>query len=194
MTLREQLTGIVCPIGPLTLDEYLTLPDDTRCEIVDGVVRPMARPDKRSRESRRRLAELLRPPKVLGLHVAIEEVVVLRSDPPTARIPDLALVRVGADPSGETNHTAAADVLLVAEVVSPHTQTADRYEKPADYARNRIPSFWRVELEPSIAVHVYQLVDEVYRDAGVYTRGGLIKDPTLEWLSIEVNDLLGDYA
>jgi Uma2 family endonuclease len=85
-------------------------------------------------------------------------------------------------------------VLLVVEVVSPGSQTVDRYEKPGEYARNGIPAFWRIELDPSIAVHVYRLVDGVYRDEGVYTRGGLIKDPTLPWLSIEVNDLLGDYA
>jgi Uma2 family endonuclease len=91
-------------------------------------------------------------------------------------------------------HTAVADVLPVVEVVSPGSQTADRYEKPGEYARNGIPAFWRIELEPSIAVHVYRLVDGVYRDEGVYHRGGLIKDPTLPWLSVEVNDLLGDYA
>ncbi|MGH3679703.1 MAG: Uma2 family endonuclease [Natronosporangium sp.] len=194
MLLREPLTGIVCPAGPLALDEYLTLPDDTRCEIVDGMVRPMARPDRRSREVRRRLAEGLCRARPAWLQEAVEEVVVLGSAPPVARIPDLALFRADADPAGETNHTFAADVLLVVEVVSPGSQTADRYEKPAEYARNGIPSFWRIELEPDISVHVYRLVDEVYRDEGVYTRGGLIKDPTLEWLSIEVNDLLGDYA
>jgi hypothetical protein len=43
-------------------------------------------------------------------------------------------------------------------------------------------------------VHVYRLVDGVYRDEGTHRRGGLIKDLTLPWLSIEVNDLLGDYV
>jgi len=194
MLLLERPEGRVEAVTPLTLEEYLTLPEDTRAEIVDGVLRPMVRANKRGREVQSILAHLLRQQKPAGLRVAEEEVVVFRATPPEARIPDVAVFRSGADPEGRTNHTAAADVLLVVEVVSPHTRTADRYEKPAEYARNDIPAFWRIELEPSIEVNVYRLVGQVYRDEGVYTRGGLIKDPTLEWLSVEVNDLLGDYA
>lgn len=194
MVLLDQPIRRVEASRSLTLDEYLSLPEDTRAEIVDGVLRPMVRANKKGRRVQRRLATLLDAQLPARLRVEEEEVVVLRDDPPQARIPDVAVFRADADPGGETNHTAAADVLLVIEVVSPTTQTADRYEKPGEYARAGIPAFWRVELEPAIAVHVYRLVDEVYRDEGIYTRGGLIKDSTLPWLSIEVNDLLGDYA
>lgn len=121
--------GIAQPFRQLTLEENLSLPEDTRAEIVDGVLRPMVRSNKKSREVQRRLAS------------------------------------------------------IIAE------------QKPGEYARNGIPSFWRVELEPDIAIHVHELVDGVYRDTeGVHRRGGLIEDPTLKWVSIEVNDLLGDYA
>lgn len=194
MLLLERPEGRTEVSVPLTLEGYLSLPEDTRCEIVDGVVRPLVRPDRRSRAVRGQLVQRLwdqQPPELAAIH---EEVVVLGVDPPHARIPDVVVFRAGADPTGETNHTAAADVLLAVEVVSHGSQTADRYEKPGEYARNGVPSFWRIELEPAIAVHVYRLVDGVYRDEGVYTRGGLIKDPTLEWVSIEVDDLLGDYA
>jgi Uma2 family endonuclease len=187
-------SGVELPASQLTLDEFLALPEDTRAEIVDGVLRPMVRANKKGREVQSVLKELLRRQKPTGLRVAEEEVVVLRVDPADSRIPDVVLFRGNADPTGDTNYTAAKDVLLVVEVVSPGSQTADRYEKPGEYARAGIPAFWRIELEPSISVHVYRLIDEVYRDEGVYTRGGLIKDPTLPWLSIEVNDLLGDYA
>lgn len=187
-------SGIELPISQLTLDEYLALPEDTRAEIVDGVLRPMVRSSKNGRRAQRRLASLLERQLPRGLRVEEEEVVVLRVDPADSRIPDVVVFRQAADPTGETNYTAAQDVLLVVEVVSPSSQTADRYEKPGEYARAGIPAFWRIELEPSISVHVYRLVDQVYRDEGVYTQGGLIKDPTLAWLSIEVNDLLGDYA
>lgn len=194
MLLLDRPSGQVELSTMLTLDEYLALPDDTRAEIVDGVLRPMTRAGKKGREVQVVLTDLLRRQKPSRLRAALEEVVVIRATPPEARIPDVVVFRADADPAGETNHTFAADVLLVVEVVSPGSQTADRYEKPAEYARNGIPSCWRIELEPDISVHVYRLVDEVYRDEGVYTRGGLIKDPTLDWLSIEVNDLLGDYA
>jgi Uma2 family endonuclease len=187
-------SGFELPMSELTLDEYLALPEDTRAEIVDGVLRPMVRPSKNGRRVQRRLASMVERQLPRGLRVEEEEVVVLRKDPADSRIPDVVVFRGSADPTGDTNYTAAKDVLLVIEVVSPGSQTADRYEKPGEYARAGIPAFWRIELEPSISVHVYRLIDEVYRDEGVYNRGGLIKDPTLPWLSIEVNDLLGDYA
>lgn len=182
------------PIGQLTLDEYLALPEDTRAEIVDGVLRPMVRSSKNSRRVQRRLATKLEQQLPRGLRVEEEEVVVLRADPADSRIPDVVVFRRDADPAGETNFTHARDVVLVVEVVSPGSQTADRYEKPGEYARAGIPAFWRIEVEPSISVHIYRLIDQVYRDEGVYTRGGLIKDPTLPWLSIEVNELVGDYV
>lgn len=192
--LMRTANGFELPASQLTLDEYLALPDDTRVEIVDGVLRPMVRSSKKSREVQSVLTGLLRTQKPGELRVAEEEVVVLREAPPDARIPDVAVFRPRSDLAGVTNFTPARDVLLVVEVVSPASQTADRYEKPGEYARAGIPAYWRIELEPSISVHVYRLIDQVYRDEGGYTRGGLIKDPTLPWLSIEVNDLLGDYA
>jgi Uma2 family endonuclease len=192
--LMRTANGMELPVGQLTLDEYLALPEDTRAEIVDGMLRPMVRASKKAREVQSVLKELLRRQKPRGLRVAEEEVVVLQVDPADSRIPDVVVFKGSADPGGDTNYTAAENVLLVVEVVSPGSQTADRYEKPGEYARAGIPAFWRIELEPSISVHVYRLIDQVYRDEGVYTRGGLIKDPTLPWLSIEVNDLLGDYA
>jgi Uma2 family endonuclease len=194
MQLLAVPNGIAQPFRQLTLEEYLSLPEDTRAEIVDGVLRPMVRSNKRSREVQSILAQLLRSQKPSRLRVAEEEVVVFRATPPEARIPDVVVFRAAADPAGTTNYTPAEEVRLVVEVVSPGTQTADRYEKPGEYARNGIPSFWRIELEPDISVSVYRLANGVYRDEGVYTRGGLIKDPTLEWVAIEVNDLLGDYA
>jgi Uma2 family endonuclease len=195
MLLAEKPATLVDVREPLTLDEYLSLPEDTRAEIVDGVLRPMVRSNKKRRSMQRRLANLLEARMPRHLRVEEEEVVVFSSTPPHARIPDVVVFRAAADPAGEANHTAAEHVLLVVEVVSPSTQTADRYEKPGEYARNGIPSYWRVELEPDIAVTVYNLVNGVYRDEeGIGRRGGLIKDPNLPWATIEVNDLLGDYA
>jgi Uma2 family endonuclease len=188
-------TGMVDQqLSPLTLAEYLSLPEESPFEIVDGVLRPMVRSSKKSREVQSILTELLRRQKPRGLRVAEEEVLVLQEDPPDARIPDVVVFRAGSDPAGVKNYTAARDAMLVVEVVSPTSHVADRYEKPGEYARAGIPAFWRVELEPSISVHVYRLVDQVYRDEGVFTRGGVVADPTLPWLSIKVDDLLGDYA
>jgi Uma2 family endonuclease len=190
MLVLDRPHGAVEADMPLTLDEFLSLPEDTRAELVDGVLRPMIRPSTAHRQIQRRLANALEDRCPGGLVVAEEEVVTFALDPPTARIPDVVVFRAGTDPHGRTNSTPAADVPLVVEVVSESTQTADRYEKPAEYARNGIAGFWRIELEPSIAVHVYRLVEGVYRDEGRFGRDDVIRDRGLPWAEVAVADLM----
>jgi Uma2 family endonuclease len=179
---------------PLTLDEYLSLPEDTRAEIVDGVLRPMVRPSQLHREVQVNVVNALKAQRPRGVRVAFDEVVKFRSDPPTARIPDVVVYRVGSNASGQRNFTPVADVILAVEVVSEGTRTADRYEKPAEYARHGIPGFWRIELEPSIGVWTYRLVDGVYSDEGRYRLGEIITHPGLDWIAVDVTGLLGDFA
>jgi Uma2 family endonuclease len=172
----------------------LALPEDTRIEIVDGVLRPMTRASKFNREVQFNLCRLLREQRPAGLRVLTEEVIVLNSDLPTARIPDVVVFNPDNDPEGRTNNTRGADVLLCVEVVSPTTQTADRYEKPGEYARGGFASYWRIELEPEPTVHVHTLDNHVYRETGRFTAGQVATDPVLDWIEIAVQDLLGDYA
>jgi Uma2 family endonuclease len=125
---------------PMTLDEYLALPEDTRCEIVDGVPRPMVRPNKVHREVQVNLVHVLKSQRPEGLAVSAEEVVTLSASPPHARIPDVTVYLRDSDPTGRRNFTPARDVRLVVEVVSPTTRTADRFEKPREYAQAGIPA------------------------------------------------------
>ena len=178
---------------PMTLDEYLALPEDTRCEIVDVVPRPMVRPNKVHREVQRQLANALERACPSELAVFEEEVVTISASPAHARISDVMVCRA-ADPTGRRNHTVAADVLLIVEVVSPNTQTADRYEKPGEYARAGIPAFWRIELEPEIVVWTHRLLDRVYHDQGRFGLGERLEDPALPWFAVDVSDLLGRFA
>ena len=104
------------------------------------------------------------------------------------------MFRPDQDPAGRTNNTPASDVLLCVEIVSPSTRTADRYEKPVEYARNGIPAYWRIELEPEIVVHTYELSDGVYADNDRFRRDGTVVDLTLPWIKVRVADLLGEYA
>jgi Uma2 family endonuclease len=194
MLVLDRPQGAVEADMPLTLDEYLSLPEDARAELVDGVLRPMVRAGHLHREVQLNLASALKAQRPQGLRVATEEVVVLSADPPHARIPDVAIFRGGNDPTGRQNSTPAGSVVLVVEIVSESTQTADRYEKPAEYARSGLPVFWRIELEPSIVVWTYRLVDGVYRDSGLFGVGDVVRDENLPWLEIDVTRLLGDFA
>jgi Uma2 family endonuclease len=69
--------------------------------------------------------------------------------------PDVLLRRAGGD--GSRHFIPADQVVLVVEVVSPHTKRRDRISKPAEYAAAGIPYYWRIEQDP---IHVY-----------AYTRG-----------------------
>jgi Uma2 family endonuclease len=178
----------------LTLDEYLALPEDSRYEIVDGLLRPMTRAGKRNRTVQRRVANRLEERAPSDLLVFEEEVVVFKVSPPSTRIPDVTVCRAQGIVDPDANHIAAADVLLVLEIVSPGSETDDRYHKPGDYARNGIPHFWRIELEPDIQVFTYRLENGVYRELGVVRRGGRVTVPDLPWVDVDVESLLGPFA
>lgn len=179
---------------PLTLQEYLALPEDSRFEIVDGLLRPMTRSGKRNRTMQRRLATRLEQQAPSGLFVVEGEIVVFKVAPPSTRIPDVTVCRAEAIADPDSNSIAVADAVLVVEIVSPGSETDDRYHKPGDYARNGIPHFWRIELEPGVEVVTYQLDHGVYREVGVFGRGERVTDPALPWVDVEVADLLGPFA
>jgi Uma2 family endonuclease len=94
----------------------------------------------------------------------------------------------------DSNSIAVADALLVAEIVSPGSETDDRYHKPGDYARNGVPHFWRIELDPVVEVFTYHLENGVYREAGVFRRGDRVADDSLPWVDIDVTGLLAPFA
>lgn len=176
----------------LTLAEYLALPDDARCEIVGGILRPLVRATTEGRRVQRRLTNALEaalearcPP---DLQVEFEEIVLFHDVPPEARIPDVTVfARSGKD--DRTNSVAAGQVILAVEVVSPGSADEDRRVKPGEYARNGIPHFWRVELEPEPVVHTYVLTDGAYVNAGVFASGDRIKSVVLGWVDIPVSRL-----
>jgi Uma2 family endonuclease len=172
-----------------TLEDYLALPDDTRMELTGGVLRPMARAHTEGRQVQTRLTIRLEeqcPPEYL---VALEEIVVFHEVPPEARIPDVSVfARIGK--VSRTNHVAARHMLLAVEIVSPGSEYDDRRAKPAEYADNGIPHFWRIELDPEFAVHTYVLTDGAYVNAGVFGPGDRIKSVVLGWVDIPVDRLV----
>jgi Uma2 family endonuclease len=190
LTVTEQPSGRLIDLNAsMTLDEYLALPDDTRCEIVEGILRPMPRAHSDGRRAQRRLANLVEAQCPPEYRVELEEIVVFQVVPPDARIPDVTVFE-SAGKHGRTNHVDAGRVLLVVEIVSPGSGHLDRRVKPDEYASNGIPHFWRVELDPEVAVHTYVLTDGAYVNAGVFGPGDRIKSVVLGWVDIPVDQLL----
>src|SRR6266536_3781722 len=127
--------------GPWTEADYLALPETRqRIELLDGSLLVTPAPSSDHQQLARRLANLLEAAAPAELEVV--EAVNVRVAPSKLLIPDLLVTR-------RLEATAvypAEDVLLVAEVVSPSTTTADRMIKPQLYAAAGIPWFLRVEL------------------------------------------------
>lgn len=190
LTVLEQPSGRLVDLNaPLALGEYLSLPDDTRMEIVRGILRPMTRAHTRGRQVRSRLTNLIEVRCPYKYMTALEEIVVFHEVPPTARIPDVSVFS-RAGKVDDTNHVAAEHVLLAVEIVPPGSEDEDRWVKPGEYARNGIPHFWRIELRPEIAVHTYVLTDGAYVNAGIFGPGDRIKSVVLGWVDIPVDQLL----
>lgn len=88
----------------------------------------------------------------------------------TYREPDLVVAdsRAMAADHGNLDPTT---VFLAVEIVSPSSRTTDRITKRAEYASVGIANYWRVELEPDIALTASALQDGAYVDLGTWRRG-----------------------
>jgi Uma2 family endonuclease len=135
---------------PWTFDDLDRLPDGPHYEIIDGSLLVSPPPAAFHQLAAMRLVsqvaatlpddlEVLSPS---GVDVAVSYLE-----------PDLAIVRAEAI-AANPNRFAAADLLLVAEIISPSNAGIDRREKPSRYAEAGIPHFWRVELEGDRAPYV----------------------------------------
>jgi len=155
---------------------------------VEGILRPLVRATTEGRRVQRHLTNVLEAQCPPDLQVELEEIVIFHDMPPEARIPDVTVfARSGKD--DRTNSVAAGQVILAVEVVSPGSADEDRRVKPGEYARNGIPHFWRVELEPEPVMHTYVLTDGGYVNAGVFGSSDRIKSVVLGWVDIPVSRL-----
>ncbi|MFC6878733.1 MULTISPECIES: Uma2 family endonuclease [Actinomadura] len=155
--------------NPLSLDEYLALAEDARAEIevVDGIVTLRERRDRAHQKTAFRLAEAVEaaaakfrrdhgggePPCV---EVNTEVELVLWEVPLTVRKPDAVAHRCLGPYEGLT----AADVLIVAEIVSRWSDSRDRIHKKGEYAKAGIPHYLIVDFDEigAVAVEHYALL------------------------------------
>ena len=114
----------------------------------------------------------------VGVHVGLRRLYV----------PDLTVVYRttpfhdnGFDPGG---------VLLVVECLSPGSITLDRVTKPAVYAQQGIPFFWRVDEGPCL--QSYRLDPRTGSYGGVIALGpGDVDEPASPWpVRVDMNDLV----
>lgn len=156
----------------VTAEEYDSWPEEqcTGIEIVDGMVAVMPRPTTRHQRLARLLAQALEEAAGPGWMADIDFDIRLQDVPLTNRAPDVAVYRADAI---DTMPKRPEHILLVAEVVSPGSETTDRLVKPAEYAAAGIPFFWRIELAttgtPVVYTYVLDSASKRYRESDMFT-------------------------
>ncbi|MEV0051765.1 Uma2 family endonuclease [Saccharopolyspora shandongensis] len=173
---------MVLPPGGLSAEEYEALPEEVcrRIEIVDGAIVVNPAPNRLHQRIVRHLAGELETS--VGPELNVTTGVSLRlSDVPLhnrrvdvvvydSALPDEAVLR--------PHHC-----LLVVEVMSPGSVTADQTDKPAEYSTAGIEHFWRFESAPEderqLTAFRYRLdpTTRLYAPAGVDTGKLAVSDP-----------------
>jgi Uma2 family endonuclease len=78
---------------------------------------------------------------------------------------------------------------LIVEVSSPSTRRYDLVVKRALYERRGVPEYWFVDLDAE-RIEVYRLDGARYPTPELVARGGAIRPPHLEGLTVAVDDVL----
>ncbi|WP_240137405.1 Uma2 family endonuclease [Streptomyces sp. MUM 178J] len=143
-------------------------------EIVDGMVVVSPSASKRLGRLARILANALDAASGPEWNADTDFDVRLQDVPLTNRRPDVIVYRAETI---DLTPTRPEHVLLVAEVVSPGSETTDRIVKVDQYAKAGIPFYWRVEQAatgvPIVYTYVLDPATKAYRDGEMFT--GAIK-------------------
>lgn len=171
----------------LTVADYEALPEEVcrQIEILDGTVKVSPSPSRVHQRVARRLANALETAVTVNFAVEVDVDLRLRDVPLLLRRPDVVVFDASL-PDGET--LRPDHCLLVVEVMSPGSVTADRMDKPVEYAASGIEHFWRVEIEEAVInVFRYQLdpTTRTYALAGLDKGKLTVTDPVALVLDLE---------
>ncbi|MEV0259061.1 Uma2 family endonuclease [Streptomyces sp. NPDC050732] len=143
-------------------------------EIVDGMVVVNPSASKRHNRLARILANALDAAASPEWNADTGFDIRLQDAPLTNRRPDVVVYRADTIDIGPTR---PEHVLLVAEVVSPGSETTDRIVKVDQYAKAGIAFYWRIEQAatgvPLVYTYVLDPATKTYRDGDVFT--GVLK-------------------
>lgn len=144
---------------PMSLEDFLALPEGVRAEWVDGIAIVNAQPTRGHNKVAMRVASLLER-SLPGTDVTVEPGV-HTTDRRRYRVPDVAVFG-----KFEDVHWTDQVPILVVEVLSPGTRGEDLVRKAHEYAESGVGQYW--------------VVDREARRITVYTRNGTGWDVLLE--------------
>lgn len=155
------------PPGLLSLEQWVALELDPtrRWELSEGTLTMSPRPQLWHQRISKRLTRLLDDHLPEGLEALPEiEVITRASFPPSVRDPDIVVIPERVV-ERRAARVAAADVLLVVEIVSPGSRGTDHVMKLDEYAKAGIEHYWIVDPDaPSDERFLaYRLDGEIYR-------------------------------
>ena len=182
------ITTSVKPKLKLTYEDYASLPDDERRELIDGELLPMPSP----KEIHQRLLLLLGArwlwfvlERGLGaVYTAPFDVILSATN---VVQPDLIFVSSArAHIITEDNIRGAPDLLV--EILSPSTAGYDRTTKRELYARYGVPEYWLIDPYAKI-VTVLTLGVDGYDTYAVFGEGDILTSPTLAGFALNLSEL-----
>lgn len=162
--------------------------DCRRHELVDGVLVEMPGRYARHQHALMSLVNQLDeqlPPDLDVLHSF--DVLLKDGNRPWMRKPDVVVASLEAC-CREVTRFAAADVVLVAEVLQEETEDVDLRIKPLEYAAAGIPNYWVVALDGQASLVAYSLVDGRYERVAGGTRKVDVMSPSP--MSLDLDALL----
>lgn len=155
-----------------TIDDLADTPDDgNRYEIADGSLLVSPPPSVSHGNINDRLGDLLKRQAPAGLRVLTVPMGIDIHRRRTYYIPDLLIVPDAAL-ERDSDNLQPADVLLVAEVLSPSNAGKDLVQKRHDYAMAGIPRYWIVDPhDQTITVLALPEGETAYKEEAVVRAG-----------------------
>ena len=171
----------------LTYEDYASLPDDERYELIDGELIAMPSPKTIHQKILKLIAWGFHSVEARGLgtfYFAPFDVVLSATN---VVQPDLIFVsRARAHIITEDNIRGAPD--LVVEILSPSTAGCDRIVKRDLYARHGVREYWLIDPYAKTAT-VLTLGANGYDTHAVYGEGDTLTSPTLPGFALNLSDL-----
>jgi Uma2 family endonuclease len=171
----------------LSVDQWLELPEDQRCELVEGEIIMSPSPNL---DHQRAVRDLLRAlddhARAHGGEAFVAPLGVRLSDD-TALEPDLLFV---SSPDRYGPQIVEGPPDLVVEVSSPSTRRYDLLRKRRLYERFGVPEYWFIDLDAE-RIEVYTVGRDGHDEAPTLTgRGGTVTSRAVPGLVVTVDAVL----
>ena len=178
------ITTSVKPKLKLTYEDYASLPDDERRELIDGELIPMPSPTALHQTLLKNLAAAFMVLESRGLGTmffAPLDVILSNFD---VVQPDLIFVSNARAHIIQDYIRGAPDLLV--EILSPSTERRDRIVKRELYARHGVPEYWLIDPYAK-TITVLILGADGYDTRAVYGASDTLASPTLPGFELDVS-------